>query len=197
MEIFLIRHVHTVENEEGRFSGQTDGRLSLKGYGQLDRLSERLKSYAWDEVYCSPLYRARVTAEQLSKSPVSVEEFQEMSFGIFESWNLSEIQKNSPMEYEKMIREADDYIYPQGEGKRSFCERVRSGLQKVLSEADQKKRIVIVAHAGTIRAILSFLLAGDDRLYWNFRIDNASISHLTWQDDFAVIQSLNQIEGEN
>ena len=49
----------------------------------------------------------------------------------------------------------------------------------------------ICAHGGTIRSILSELLIGSYGLHWHFKISHGTLTVVTIDADFAVIESLN------
>ncbi|MDO4721264.1 MAG: histidine phosphatase family protein [Peptostreptococcaceae bacterium] len=192
MDIVLVRHVRASGNERRAYCGRgSDSPVSESGYRQLAVLSEKMRAYDPELVFTSPMQRAKVTAASFFDLPVAMEELSEIDFGIFEGKTLKEIEKEHPEDCRRMLEEGDRFIYPQGEGMEDFFSRVERGLQKLLHLGRGCQRIAVVAHGGTIRAILSLLLAGDSSLYWNFRIENASMTKLSLVDGFAVIETLN------
>ena len=68
--------------------------------------------------------------------------------------------------------------------------RVAKSIDEVLNEKEGKV-ILICAHGGTIRNILAYLICNDYNNYWNFRIDNASITEIEIEDGFAILNKLN------
>ena len=66
--ITLLRHGESLGNYEGRHQGQADFPLTDKGRDQTRALVERWKaeSKTFDLIICSPLARARETAEIIS-----------------------------------------------------------------------------------------------------------------------------------
>lgn len=192
MDIVLVRHVRASGNERRAYCGRgSDSPVSESGYRQLAVLSEKMRAYDPELVFTSPMQRAKVTAASFFDLPVAMEELSEIDFGIFEGKTLKEIEKEHPEDCRRMFEEGGRFIYPQGEGIEDFFSRVERGLQKLLHLGQGCQRIAVVAHGGTIRAILSLLLAGNSSLYWNFRIDNASMTKLSLVDGFAVIETLN------
>ena len=71
-------------------------------------------------------------------------------------------------------------------------ERVSKETQFILDESDEDETILICAHAGTIRNILTYLISNSFEYHWNFKIDNASISIVEIDNGFAVINKLNE-----
>src|SRR5436189_6164041 len=64
--VVLVRHA--VAEGQGRFLGQRDAPLSVKGRRQLPGLVAKIANYHIDEVYCSDLRRARSTARAIARS---------------------------------------------------------------------------------------------------------------------------------
>jgi broad specificity phosphatase PhoE len=66
----LLRHGESTGNAENRHQGQADYPMTDLGIAQVESLAQTWKSWNWefDRVVCSPLSRAKQTAEVLSKS---------------------------------------------------------------------------------------------------------------------------------
>jgi len=94
VSIAVLRHASTAWNEQGRLQGQTDTALSAMGEAdaRLWRIPE--PACGWRRV-CSPLHRARRTAELLQPTaPVSVDSrLREMSFGVWEGHTLADLRR--------------------------------------------------------------------------------------------------------
>src|ERR1044072_4771451 len=82
--LLLVRHGETVWHAENRFAGTSDIALTERGHGQARALAHRVRGRGIDAVACSPLGRARHTAEPaataLSLVPEVVEDLREMAF---------------------------------------------------------------------------------------------------------------------
>ena len=61
--IYFIRHGETEYNRDFRFQGHLDNPLSDVGINQAKTACENSKNYKFDKIYCSPLIRARQTAD--------------------------------------------------------------------------------------------------------------------------------------
>ena len=120
------------------------------------------------------------------------DKYEIISFGDFEGKDFKEIQKDYPDEFNKMIEEGYEYTYPNGESLVDCFERVSKETQFILDESDEDETILICAHAGTIRNILTYLISNSFEYHWNFKIDNASISIVEIDNGFAVINKLNE-----
>ena len=65
MKIYLVRHGETDWNQAGRLQGQTDIALNAQGLEQAREAAERLKEVPFEIAFCSPLIRAKRTAETI------------------------------------------------------------------------------------------------------------------------------------
>ena len=66
MKIYLVRHGETDWNQAGLLQGQTDIALNAQGLEQAHDAAERLKKVPFEIAFCSPLIRAKRTAEIIS-----------------------------------------------------------------------------------------------------------------------------------
>ena len=65
MKIYLVRHGETDWNQAGLLQGQTDIALNAQGLEQAREAAERLKEVPFEIAFCSPLIRAKRTAETI------------------------------------------------------------------------------------------------------------------------------------
>lgn len=70
MKLYLVRHGQTNWNLEGRIQGQTNIPLNDKGRKQAQQAKEKLQNIPIDLIICSPLMRARETAEIIEKKEI-------------------------------------------------------------------------------------------------------------------------------
>ena len=89
-KIYFTRHGQTVWNVENKICGATDIELTDLGKKQADRLGEIIRNgdYRIDEILCSPLIRAKETAQRIAAKtglPLRVEpRLTEQCFGKYE-----------------------------------------------------------------------------------------------------------------
>ena len=106
---------------------------------------EQLKQVAMDAIYCSPLQRARETAEIINAlwglSIQCDERLMERSFGSMEG----ALRKDVP--FDDLWAFSSASMFAGGEDTAHFYERVESFLREILPDA-QDKEILIVAHGG-------------------------------------------------
>jgi alpha-ribazole phosphatase len=176
---FLVRHGETIWNRQRKYQGQSDIPLTDEGRIQARTLSERLKDEKIDVIYASNLDRTIETAEIIAKNHgrkvLTAPLMRELSFGIWEGMTYDEIIQKWPQEFEKWQDDPYNEKPPEGETLTELCERV----SKFLMEAANKhpdSRILVVSHAGPIRAVLSVLLNLKQDFFWKFKISNTSLT---------------------
>lgn len=194
IRLILVRHGVTVCNENKLMSGFTDSKLSEKGKLQSNKLAKYLKDEKIDKIYITPFSRTRETIKKLAESNnIKIEEtskLNEINFGDFESLSFNEIENIYPEEVDKMINKGFKYKYPNGESLEETFFRIRDEMKKIINDNDNST-ILICSHGGTIRNIISYLLCDDYKYHWNFKIDNASITDIEIENNFAVIKKIN------
>lgn len=194
IKLILVRHGITICNEGGAMSGLTDSMLSEKGIVQADKLTNYLKDKKIDKIYTTPFARTRGTIRKLAElNKIQVEEtskLNEINFGDFEGLSFDVIKDRYPEEVEKMINEGFKYKYPNGESLEETFFRVRDEIRRIIHE-NENSTVLICSHGGTIRNIISYLLCDDYKHHWNFRIDNGSITEIEIDNDFPVINKIN------
>ena len=102
-KLYLVRHGETDYNNSLRFQGQIDIPLNQKGIEQAEKVAGFLKDIPLQAIYSSSLKRARTTAEIIGRvkgiEPQITDALREMSFGIWENMNSSDIQKKYAKEW--------------------------------------------------------------------------------------------------
>lgn len=194
LKLILVRHAATKANEAGLYIGRSESPLSDKGREAARRLCKKLENWEIDEIYTSPSGRTKETIAPLvgrGHTLQVIEALQEIDFGSCEMKDFGWLKENHPEEMSRMMEEGILYQYPQGESLAMLHERVAHWLNSFLKEHSSGTYLV-VAHGGTIRCILSQLLVKNASLHWHFKIDPAAITIIHIEDDFPVIQIMNE-----
>jgi len=162
--IYLLRHGQTEWNVEGRYQGQMDSPLTVKGKEQAKANALKLEKYLNTKemkIFSSPLGRAKSTAYIIAKelnlqqSKIElIDEIKEFNYGIFEGNTKTFCKSEFSEEYE--AREADKWSYVL-EGGESY-EMVSRRLKAWLSTLSEEKEIVIIAHEMINRALRGLYL---------------------------------------
>lgn len=182
----LVRHGETLWNKTYKYQGQVDVPLNETGIKQAYCISERLKNIDIDFVYSSNLNRAINTAKIIAKphglKVIPTKEMRELSFGKWEGFTAKEIEEQWPGELERWRQDPFKRKPPGGENLEELFFRTSNFLKKVANKHPEK-RIVIVTHAGTIRAILAVLLNLKVEMFWKFKISNASLTIIKYDGE--------------
>lgn len=191
----LVRHGETEWNSSRVFQGQKDSELSELGVRQAECLAERLAGERIDAAYASDLKRAYRTAiiglkhHQITVVPDP--RLREMSFGLFEGLNGAEIAARFPEEWKRWN---DDWVNvpPPGSGEtlRLLADRVE-GFFHQAKRGHHDDTVLVVAHSGTLRALLCLALHIDLAYFWQQRLDNTSLTIVDTYGDRNIVSLLN------
>jgi len=172
--LILVRHGETEGESSIRYHGRTDVPLSELGREQMRRarraIETRRGGIKFARVFSSPLVRASEGARIVAggtaplavgraavPAMVTIDEFAEVHFGLFEGLTADEIRERYPEEFARwnLDRLAPTYTYPEGESRADFTNRVERGLERMLSIwTPRDDDALLVAHRGVIRAIV-------------------------------------------
>lgn len=163
--LYLLRHTQPAV-ESGICYGSTDVELREE-FKEIDlvKVLAKVADIEVDRVYSSPLKRCRILAEAVGKGDVIEDKLlQEMDFGEWELRSWDEI-----FELEGGKEWFDDYLNcrtPNGESFADVEGRAAEFLEKI--EGDN---ILIVSHAGAIRAILTTLKIVDRESAFDYKVE--------------------------
>lgn len=195
--LYLIRHAETEWNRSGMYQGQTDTDLSEHGLWQVQALARRFAGTPLDLVVSSDLRRARLTAAALvdGREPAPPLELdprlREMSFGAWEGLHIDEIRRRFPEDLAAYQAEPVDARPPQGESFRELGERAFAAVTERAARPGVR-RLAVVAHGGTIKALICLLLGVPLQLRRQLLIDNASVTALELREGKpALLRYLN------
>ena len=159
MKLYVIRHGQTDWNVAGKCQGRTDIELNSTGIEQAKKAKTQLKDYKIDLIICSPLKRARKTAEIINEAIdckiISDERIIER--------NCGNIEGTTKEEWPSIVNEDIDIINNYNlnwnklkvEPIQNVCNRVWNLLDEI-EEKYKDKNILLVTHGGTCRAINAY-----------------------------------------
>lgn len=195
MRQILIRHGESLSNREGRVQGQADVDLSNLGRQQARAVAAWCRSQpaiaAADEIWSSPLRRARETAEAIAAElglPVHIaDDLRELHAGIFQGHLWDDLVERFPVEVAQWRSGDVDYQIPEGESRRQLAERGRRAVAGLA--ARDARQMIVVAHGGILTAALGLLVGRDHPLLAEASerpftrlpaLANCSVSELAW-----------------
>lgn len=176
VRLVIVRHSKTAWNIAGRVQGMSDIPLAPESE-EATRAAGRKLCPPPDAAFCSPLKRARRTAELLLEGsgvvPVSDPRLEERNFGELEGKTYAELGLPDHTELFYALDKAKG-----AESGESVFGRVRSFLEDMIARFDGK-RVLVVSHG----VCISYLLY--------------ALTHATWNPaeyDMAYIKNLDFIE---
>ena len=187
MKLYVVRHGQTDWNVVEKCQGVTDIELNSTGIEQAKMASEKLKDYKIDLIICSPLKRARKTAEIINEVTnceiVNEKRIIERNFG-----NLEGITEEK---WPDIVNDEDINIinnYNLNWNKQNIepiqdvCKRVWDLLDEI-QEKYKDKNILLVTHGGTCRAINAYFNGiGEDGQVQSAKIKNCEIREYKYKN---------------
>ena len=153
--ILLARHGRTAYNAEGRFQGHGPVPLDDVGRTEARTLAELCAQREWAAFYCSPLARARETADivaaRIGLEPVEDARFAETDCGDWTDRTFAEVIAEDPDGFAAFARVDMDFAFPGGESFVAQRERVLEGLTAV---SGGPLPALVVCHRNVIRLAL-------------------------------------------
>jgi broad specificity phosphatase PhoE len=177
----------------GTFTGRTDLPLSPEGVVQARALIPLLQSARPGSVSCSPLLRARQTADiMLEGCPLPVridDDLREIDFGRWECKTFEQIEAQDPRAVSRWAKFDNNFAFPEGESLGGFLARMRRACRRLCD--DPADTVLAVTHGGVIRAMLCRLLGLRARQYVAFDVAPASCTVIDVFDKGGVVSGLN------
>jgi alpha-ribazole phosphatase len=185
MRLLLVRH-GVADGQEGRAVGQLDLPLSERGRAAIGALLASDPGRP-DRLVSSDLVRARGSAQILAAhwgvEIVTEPRLRELGFGEWEGRTWQELERSDATRLERWMRDWTTERPPGGESFSDVVARVSSWLREWREgAASSTGTTVVVAHAGSIRAILCELLGVPLGRAFEFEVDCARVTALALGD---------------
>lgn len=188
MNIYLLRHGQTDWNLEGRIQGHTDIPLNRKGRLQIAQTAKGLAGICpnIDLIICSPLSRARESAEIAAKDlhypidQIVVEPMLiERCFGEAEGMEAKEREKKYPnYQYSDT-----GYRFPGIEEYEDLMKRANSAFQKIVITYNDKENILVVSHGAILAAVITVVTNGKIPYFSDaVSLDSGSLFHVCYTE---------------
>lgn len=188
--IDILRHGEPVGG--ACYRGQTDDALSETGWQQMTdaiNLSSTNKTAPWTHIISSPLSRCADFAHQLSEThqlELNIESrFAEIDFGDWEGLTSQQIMATDPDRLSQYWNDPSNITPPNGEPLAGFKSRVTAAWNDVLDQhaSAHKKHLLIITHGGTLRIIMSHVLAMPLTNLFNVDAPYACLSRFQYDSD--------------
>ena len=180
--LYIMRHGITDWNAESRLQGRTDVALNEAGEQMAQGAAVEYSNVHFDVCYCSPLLRARKTADLVLEGrnvPIIYDDrLVEMSFGTCEG--LANYRKaKSPIKV--FFDSPEKYITPVegGESLSQLFERTGSFLREIIDPLIlEEKDVLIVGHGAMNSSIVCQVLNLPVEKFWSKGIQNCELMRL-------------------
>ena len=180
--LYIMRHGKTDWNVIHKLQGRTDIPLNDEGRDMAKAAGKEYQNINFDVCYCSPLIRAKETAEivlQGRNVPIIYDDrLKEMAFGIYEGIENLYEQPDCPVNV--FFQNPPQYVA--AEGGESFEElfaRTGSFLKEVITPAlGENKDILIVGHGAMNSSIVCQIRGIPLERFWEAGIENCKLMKL-------------------
>ncbi len=171
MKIFISRHGQTDMNLKRRVCGIEDFPLNDTGIKQAQQLAQNCVGKGIDKIICSPLTRARVTAETVGKAlgikVVTDGRLLEQDYGKKEgcSWDDEEYQ---------ILKKNFAKPFPDGESMLQVAHRAYDFLDELIEKYNDKT-VLIVCHGSISRIMNTYFTGMTNDEFWGYLLDNCEL----------------------
>lgn len=196
--VILLRHGQSTFNVLGLYQGSSDASvLTEVGRKEARITGDFLKGFSFDAVYISSLQRAQETAKEIlnvitvnPKAVFVTDKLWENHLPHWEGLAFQYVRETFPEAYQTWKQHPDEFwmqidsntlFYP----ALNLYQRVYEFWQEVLP-LHVGKTLLVVAHGGTNRALISTALGISPKYYHCFQQSNCGISVLNFYDGLLV-----------
>lgn len=181
--LYIMRHGRTDWNEQHRLQGSTDIPLNEEGRRMAEKAGEEYRDVPLDICFCSPLRRARETAEIVLRGrniPIRTDDrLREMSFGEYEGRENSFSDPDCPISI--LFQRPEAYTHSVG-GAETFGELfARTGAflrERAVPLTEEGKNVLIVGHGAMNLSIISQVRGLPIEAFWTPGIESCKMIRL-------------------
>jgi phosphoserine phosphatase len=202
--VIILRHGQSSYNSQGRIQGRcNDSILTDKGIADAITTGKALQGIQLAAVYCSPLQRAKTTAEQVLAQVTGAptlspdDRLREVDLPLWEGMLFTEVASQFPIDYQTWHDRPHELVMTvEGQEHRpipALYAQAQEFWQAILPQ-HEGQTIAIVAHNGINRALISTAVGIPMEYYQSIQQSNCAVSILNFGPDGAVqMESLNQV----
>ncbi len=192
--IYLVRHGETEFNRMGVFRGRFDVELNDVGLKQARETGDALAGEGIEFILTSPLKRAAVTAQTISKAlgvGYEIDEaFNNINLGSWQGVPKNKVMQDYPDEWKQWTTEPEHLVVPGGESVEDVKKRASARLIEVVKARDGA--FAIVTHRSVIKVLAAFMLNVPPPYFWKFYTDNAAYCAFEYSESGFMLTSWNR-----
>ena len=205
--VIIVRHGQSSYNADKRIQGRCDESvITEKGIADAKIVGETLSNIKIETIYCSPLQRAKKTAEIIQKqlkNPTNlqaVEKLKEIDLPLWEKLKKDEVKEKFPTEYRCWKERPEEFKMELETGEHfpvvSLNEQAKEFWQEIIPK-NKEKTILIVAHNGINRCLIMSAIGIPIANYHSIQQSNCCINVLNFTGNWGEavqLESLNQTD---
>ena len=174
MILYVMRHGTTEWNIQQKMQGQADIPLNEKGKEDAIKASFKLKDIHFNKCYCSPLIRAKETANLVLSDKtceiIPEDLLKEITFGINEGKTMDMINNDPENALHTYFRSPENYIPAKGgESVYDLLKRGNKFLTKISKEEHNSQKILIVSHGAFIKGLITIVNHQSAADFWHHK----------------------------
>ncbi|AKN33880.1 phosphoglycerate mutase [Clostridium carboxidivorans P7] len=181
-KIYLVRHGKIDIGDKKRYIGISDVPLNKDGILQAKKLKEILYSIELEKAYLSPLVRcvetANIILQNRNVEKVLLKELMEINMGKWEGKTFDYIKSYFPEQFKERGKNIDSFVPEGGESFNNVRERVKPVLESIIKNTHGN--ILIIAHAGVNRVIISTILSLPLKCMFDIEQNYGCINEFSW-----------------
>ena len=198
IKLFLIRHSQTDWNVLRKTQGLCDIELCQSGREQSKKLAQYFANKNIDAVFCSPLKRARQTAEIISEAinltPTVHTNLIEINFGDWEGLTLKEINKKYANEFLNWTKRPDLCSVPNGdESLEDVRKRIDDFIDYCVAEYDNKN-ILVITHSVPAKVLILKSKKLEINKLDSIKIANSAVVEIAISENDINLISFNEVD---
>ena len=196
MDLILVRHGETDANRNGILMGSAGGpSLNATGRAQAADIAAALKAEPITHLYTSPAYRARETAEVISKAieaPLTeANDLCEIDVGRLEGLTRAEVHREFVSHTLEWERDPATARHPGGETMEELQGRAWKVVQG-LSGKHAGETVVVVSHLFTILAVVTKALEMPLKHFLRIRLEPGAMARIEMSQGKLAVVSTNE-----
>lgn len=202
--IWLVRHGETQANADGIFQGHMDTQLNEQGMAQARSVARALKDTHFDAIYASDLARAAHTAGAIAEGRDVDLRFEpllrEMHYGVLQGVRYLDFrdvlsQHGIGDEWGPGLFSATGMAPPNGESIQDLRDRLARFVELLDVEhpPEAGDSVLLVAHGGTFRTLITVLLNLPLSARTAFAFSNCSVTRISREPDQSRLELHNAV----
>lgn len=187
--LVLLRHGETEWSRSGQHTGTTDIPLTPFGEEQARSLAAALEEFTFVLALCSPMQRARRTAELAGLATQVEDDLREWDYGGYEGLTTTQIRERLGYDW-SVFR---DGVVP-GDTPGETVEEVAGRTSRVVRRAlaaMEEGDVVLVGHGHCSRVLATVFLQQEPRMGAKLLLDAGSLSVLEYEREEPAIRVWN------